>query len=162
MANKTKVEAVTTWGQAEDVTIIGKHSCNWEDRRKSGLIFLMDRPVKKIFEDRPEPRGSLSMPTHGYAADWHLSMTKEEAEELAISLLQAARAARELDNSYTEHTLKEYARREAHYEATGEWIDSQHEVLRHDDELREAQNYLASEPLPEYLEKHVKKIPDGE
>lgn len=106
MADETKVEAVCTWGEAEDVTIVGKHSCSWKDRFKSGLIFLLADPVRKIFQDRPKTGGSLSYPVHGYAADWQFSMTMDEAEELGHSLLRAAQQARKLDSGFRDALMQ--------------------------------------------------------
>jgi hypothetical protein len=123
MADKTEIKAVCTWGEAEDVTVVGKHTCSWKDRMKSGLIFLLGDPVKKLWEDAPPSPGKFAFAIHGYADDWQLSMTKEEARELGDQLHRAAAHAEELDAGYRDAMEREFERREAHYQETGEWDD---------------------------------------
>lgn len=117
MAKETIVKAICTWGEAEDVTIVGKHTNKWVDRFKTGLMLMLAEPIKNLFPDRPPSPGKLSVPVHGMSDDWHLSMTKEEARDLGDQLHRAAAHAEELDAGYRDEIEKEFERKEAE----GDW-----------------------------------------
>ena len=108
MADETKVEAVCTWGEAEDVTLVGKHTMKWDDRGKTGHAILLEKPEHLAFKDYVGS-GSLAGMKHGYCGHWHLALNAKEAKELGHSLLRAAARAHYLDVSY------------------GEWIDPHNE-----------------------------------